>query len=77
MNTDTVNVCGPNIARLRSQAKPPLTQESLAAKMQTLGAELDRATIAKIETQKRKVFDTEIILFAKALNVSPQSLLNK
>jgi len=69
------NICGKNIAKLRTESTPLLTQESLAAKVQRLGIEIDRAAIAKIETQKRRVNDFEVVAIAQALNVSPLTLL--
>jgi len=44
------NIAGKRIAEARSIAKPPLTQEALSAKLALLGVSLDRAAIAKIET---------------------------
>lgn len=75
MESESKNVCGKNIAKLRSNHSPELTQEALAAKVQRLGLEMDRAAIAKIETQKRRVYDFEILTLAKALKVSPLTLL--
>lgn len=75
MESESKNLCGTNLAKLRAQHTPPLTQEALAAKVQRLGLEIDRAAIAKIETQNRRVYDFEILPLAKALNVSPLTLL--
>ncbi len=69
------NICGRVIAKLRSQANPPVTQESLVAKLQVNGLDLDRASLAKIETQKRRVYDYEVVAIAKALNTNPADLL--
>ncbi len=70
-----INLCGEQIAKLRSSHTPSLTQEELAAKLQRAGLDLDRAAIAKIETKKRRIYDYEVIIFAKVLNVSPLTLL--
>lgn len=75
VNKDHYNLCGPHIAKLRSNFRPPLTQEDLAARLQANGLDIDRATIAKIETQKRRFYDYEIIAFAKALKVKPAVLI--
>ncbi|GAA5497324.1 hypothetical protein Rhal01_03517 [Rubritalea halochordaticola] len=75
MPPQSLNCCGEHLAKLRASHKPPLTQELLATKVQRLGLDIDRAAIAKIETQKRRVYDTEIIPLAKALGVNPLTLL--
>jgi hypothetical protein len=75
MNSASKNLCGGNIARLRAQQSPELTQEALAAKVQRQGVELDRVAIAKIETQKRRIYDFEVVAIAKSLKVSPLTLL--
>lgn len=74
MLDESKNICGPIISRLRAQENPPITQEDLAARIQTHGLEIDRVTVAKIETQRRRVFDYEILAFAKALKVKPATL---
>lgn len=56
-------------------AKPPLTQDALSAKLSLLGVPLDRAAIAKIENQLRRVLDYELKAFAIALDVSVDWLL--
>ncbi len=52
-----------------------LTQSELAARMQTLGCQIDQQMISKIEHNTRFVTDYELVLFAKALKTSPDSLL--
>ena len=69
------NICGENIAKARNQLQSPMTQEQLAAKLQQIGVDIDRATVAKIETKHRRVYDYEVLAFAKVLNVSPLTLL--
>lgn len=69
------NICGEQIAKIRSSQNPPFTQEQLTAKVQSLGLDIDRAAIAKIETKQRRVYDYEVVIFAKALNVSTSDLL--
>lgn len=70
------NICGPQIAKIRCSQKTALTQEQLTAKVQSLGLDIDRAAIAKIETKQRRVYDYEVVIFAKALNVCIADLLN-
>lgn len=75
MSNENSNACGPRISKIRAESSPPITQADLAARLQANGLDIDRATIAKIETQKRRFYDFEILAFAKALKVKPQSLL--
>jgi transcriptional regulator with XRE-family HTH domain len=69
------NISGKRIAEARSAANPPLTQEALSAKLSLLGVPLDRAAIAKVENQLRRVLDYELKAFAKALDVTVEWLL--
>jgi hypothetical protein len=52
-----------------------MTQEALAAALQRDGLDIDRAAIAKIETQRRRVYDIEVLAFSKILKVTPNHLL--
>ena len=52
-----------------------LTQSELAAKMQTLGCQIDQQMISRIEHNTRFVTDYELVLLAKALKTSPEALL--
>ena len=69
------NICGEQIAKIRGSKIPIVTQEQLTAKVQSLGLDIDRAAIAKIETKQRRVYDYEVVIFAKALKVSTSYLL--
>lgn len=51
------------------------TQQQLADQVSKLGLPFDRATIAKIETQKRRVLLDEAIALAVALGVPPSVLV--
>lgn len=75
MESKTVNCCGKTIAKLRGESKPPMTQEALATALQRNGLDIDRATIAKIETQRRRVYDIEVLAFSKILKTTPNQLL--
>jgi len=59
----------------RSAAKPPLTQDELSGKLALLGVQIDRATIAKIENNFRRVLDYELKAIAVALDVKVDWLL--
>ena len=59
------------IARLNNN----LTQQQLSAKLETLAVYIDRASISKIEQQKRTVTDYELLALCEILKVSPNWLL--
>lgn len=67
------NMVGPQVRKLRESQG--LTQPMLAARSRRWGWDLSRETLAKIETQLRWVSDFELVCLAKALRVSPETLL--
>lgn len=67
-----MNIIGPNIRKIREASG--LTQEELAARCNLLEWDISRGTIAKIESQVRRITDIEVLLFSKALNVTPTEL---
>jgi transcriptional regulator with XRE-family HTH domain len=67
-----MNIIGPQIKRLREQNN--MTQEELTAKCNLLGWNISRGTLAKIESQVRRVTDSEVALIAKVLNVDISEL---
>lgn len=67
------NIIGESLRSLRLERK--LTQEELAAKMQTYNNNIDQQMISKIENNSRIVTDYELACFALALNVDIQELL--
>lgn len=69
------NISGKRIAEARLAAKPPLTQEDLAGKLALLGVQMDRAAVAKVENNLRRVLDYELKAFAVALNIRVDWLL--
>ena len=68
------NVVGPKIREARYAGGQRVSQEELAARLQTLGIELDHTAISKMESGKRPVSDMEIIAISKALGVKVESL---
>ena len=66
------NVTGRQIAKVRT-AKG-LSQDGLAGKCQRAGWDISRGTLAKIEAGVRCVSDQELLLLAKALEVSVSDL---
>jgi len=71
------NVVGKRVREARKQAKPPITQKDLVARLQVLGLKVDQSTISKIEQGIRPVFDFEVVALAKALRVSVAWLLGE
>ena len=69
------NISGRRIAEARARARPPLTQEELSGRLALLGVQLDRAAVAKIESDRRGVLDFELKAVAEALEVSVEWLL--
>jgi hypothetical protein len=69
------NISGRRIAEARGHARPPLTQEELSGKLALLGIQMDRAAVAKIESDRRGVLDFELKAMAEALDVSVAWLL--
>jgi len=69
------NVIGPRVRQARLRSRPRLTQQQLADRVVNLGIHIDRAGIAKIEIGLRCVCDFELLILAKALNVSATWLL--
>ena len=72
---DKKNLVGARVKQARKNAKPPITQKDLIARLQVLGMMIDQSGISKIESGQRPVFDTEVVSLAKALNVSVAWLL--
>lgn len=64
------NIVGRRVAAARRGAIPRLTQDALSGRLARLGVQLDRAAIAKIETNRRHVFDYELKALAEVLGVS-------
>ena len=68
----TMNIIGPNVKRLREAQG--LTQEDLAARCNLIKWDISRGTLAKIESQVRRVTDDEVQLLAKVLKVNINEL---
>ncbi len=62
-----MNVVGPKVRKIRESKG--MTQEELAAKCNLIKWDLSRSTLAKIESQVRRVTDEEVALLAKVLKV--------
>jgi hypothetical protein len=71
------NIVGSRISQARKAAKPRITQRDLVARLQVLGIMIDQSCLSKIENRQRPVSDIEVVAFARALKVSPASLLEE
>ncbi len=69
---DKKNVISDNVRLLR--VKHQLTQQDLAAKMQTLGVNMDQQMISRIESNDRIVTDYELACLCHIFKVEPQEL---
>ena len=67
-----MNVVGPQVRQLRESQD--MTQEDLTARCNIVGFNISRGTLAKIESQVRRVTDKETALLAKALKVPVDAL---
>jgi transcriptional regulator with XRE-family HTH domain len=71
------NIIGERVRSARKNAKPPITQTDLAARLQVQGSKIERVTISKIETGYREVTDIEALAIAKALGVTVSWLIGE
>lgn len=67
------NICGLRIKLARKRLK--MTQEDLAARLQTNGILIDRISLSRIESGTRFVSDFELKYFSKILECSVLWLL--
>ena len=71
------NIVGKRIAEARNSSKPQLTQDALSGRLARLGVQLDRAAIAKIENNHRRVLDYELKALGESLGVPVNWLLGE
>ena len=71
------NVVGPRIREARYRAGRRITQEELAARLQSLGVDIDRSAVSKIEPGKRAVTDIEIVAISKTLGIRVGALFGE
>ena len=67
------NIVGPVVRQYREKAA--LTQPMLVAKLNLLGWDISRETLAKIEAQFRWVADFELLQLAEALGADAGEIL--
>lgn len=71
--TNQCNICGQNVRKLRENKK--MSQDQLAAKLQTEGLGVNQNSISRIETGKRIVADFELQALARVFGVDVNDLL--
>ena len=71
--TDQCNICGRNVRKLRIEKK--MSQDQLAAKLQTEGLGVNQNSVSRIETGKRIVADYELKAIAQVFGVPVDALL--
>ena len=74
MNAKIEKKIGNNIRRLRERSK--LTQEQVAAKLQTSGCDITRSAVAKIEVGQRHLYPDEIVLLSKILGATYEEIFD-
>ena len=67
-----MNIIGKNVRMIRE--KNGLTQEEFAGKCNLIHWEISRSTVAKIESNVRRITDIEVKYLAKALDVEVNKL---
>lgn len=67
-----MNIIGPKVKQVRESQG--MTQEELATRCNIINWDISRSTLAKIESQVRRVTDEEVALLAKALKVNIEKL---
>lgn len=63
------NVIGKQIRAARLMQEPPVSQETLAARLAVEGIYIDRSALSKMESQLRFIRDYEIVAISECLNV--------
>lgn len=69
------NIIGRRLETLRKEKG--LSQEQLAAKMQTMNVNIDQQMISRIERNLRIVTDYELACFCRVLGVTEKSMLEE
>jgi len=74
MNEAIEKKIGRNIRALREKSN--LTQEQVAAKLQTSGCDITRSAVAKIEVGQRHIYPDEIVLLRKILDATYEEIFD-
>ena len=67
------NIISSRVRELRNQKG--LSQEQLAARMQTMNCNIDQQMISKIEKNNRQGTDFELACLCKCLEITPNEIL--
>lgn len=67
------NIVSTRVKERRNELE--LSQEQLAARMQTLNCNIDQQMISKIEKNNRQVTDFELACLCKCLEITPDEML--
>jgi transcriptional regulator with XRE-family HTH domain len=68
------NVIGERVKTARLSSKPRVTQNELAARLQTMGIDIDRPMLSKIENGVRPIYDYEVLALSQALKIPVSQL---
>ena len=74
MNREFEYLMWQNIRRIREDRG--LTQEQLAAQLQTRGCDVTRSALAKIDVGQRHIYPDELKLFKEILHISYDELFS-
>lgn len=74
MNIEYEKLVGKNIRELRE--KKNLTQEQLSARLQTMGCDITRSALAKMEVGQRHIYLDELKLIKDILSTDYSDLLD-
>ena len=69
------NICGANIERIRKQQG--MKQNTLIARMQLLGVDINPSSLSKLEGQTRVATDIELKAISSFLGVSMETLVSE
>jgi transcriptional regulator with XRE-family HTH domain len=72
---DNRNMIGKKIREIRE--KQNMSQEQLSTRLITLGIDIDRSMISRIESQTRYILDYELYAIALILNVTIEELFSE
>ncbi|MFQ7107521.1 MAG: helix-turn-helix domain-containing protein [Neglectibacter timonensis] len=72
MNLEYEHALGQNIRKLRMERN--LSQDQLAAQLQTRGCDITRSALAKMEVGQRHIYPDELKLLRELLGVSYEEL---
>lgn len=70
----TNNIVGKRIVAIRKSKK--LSQRKLATRMQLMGFDVDHYFIRRVENGERFVTDIDLVILAKALEISVSDILS-